>query len=231
MTASSEDMESVLPDFVRLRDVMPGEPPFMRKRKKPAVLRFHRENVQKNPKKYLFSECLKYIPFRDESEIHKLLENCTENDLNTLNSKISSVKMKVMEHLDSVEEARLMVDEILNSKKIGEILNPEIEQEISDCVTEDIQMHPDFTHLNPDDLPKLCEKHERIYKPIEIDEKGILLEKTRKLDFFQRKVVERGISYCRDLIKSRKGKNKLPNAPRIIIIGGAGSGARIGGRS
>ena len=47
----------------------------MRKRSKPAVLRFHKFKEDKSPDDYWFSECLMYIPFQREEEIHELLKN------------------------------------------------------------------------------------------------------------------------------------------------------------
>ena len=44
------------------------------------------------------------------------------------------------------------------------------------------------------------------------------------LDSYQRKVVERGISFARELKKSSRSKNPSPNPPKLILLGGAGSG-------
>ena len=50
------------------------------------------------------------------------------------------------------------------------------------------------------------------------------LKKTRNLDFYQRKVIEKGIKYCRNLVKSLKSKNSPCNPCNTIVLGGAGSG-------
>ena len=47
-------------------------------------------------------------------------------------------------------------------------------------------------------------KREKRFKAIEIDERNILLEKTKNLDFYQQLVVEKGIRFARGLVKSRK---------------------------
>ena len=59
----TEDTESHEPlnETISLSDPTPGEPPFMRKRKEPAVLRFHKFKEETNPKEFWFSECLLYI--------------------------------------------------------------------------------------------------------------------------------------------------------------------------
>ena len=51
-----------------------------------------------------------------------------------------------------------------------------------------------------------------------------MLEKTKKLDFYQKKVVEICIRYTRNLLKAIQTKNSLPIAPKLMIHGGAGSG-------
>ena len=46
----------------------------------------------------------------------------------------------------------------------------------------------------------------------------------RNLDYYQRKVVEIGIRHARSIVKSLKLKNPLPEAPKLMVHGGAGSG-------
>ena len=97
---------------------------------------------------------------------------------------------------------------------------------MEDCEMEGQVLHPEFEHLNPEYLGIEDQNSnvEKSFRPIEIDEKGVLLNKTKGLDFYQRKVIERGISYCRELVKSLKDKNSFPTPPQTIVIGGAGSG-------
>ena len=186
-----------LPDTIVLSDPFPSEPPFMRKRSSPAALRFHKFTQNKDPKKYFFSECLLYTPFREETEIWEKLNG----DINKVETEIQKVKSQVMEFLESNDEARLFVEEIETARadQIAAELDPEYQQENDDCVSEGLVLHPDFQHLNPDDLDINVEDStaEKQFKPIEIDEKSVLLEKTRNLDFYQRKVIEKGIKYCR----------------------------------
>ena len=49
-------------------------------------------------------------------------------------------------------------------------------------------------------------------------------KKQEKLDFYQKKVVEKGITYARSLVKSLKLKNPHPEPFSTIVMGGAGSG-------
>ena len=80
------------------------------------------------------------------------------------------------------------------------------------------------TSIHEIDLQTEKKSYEKQFKPIEIEERSILLEKTRQLDFYQRKVVERGIQYARNLVKSSKDKNDVPKPQFTIVLGGAGSG-------
>ena len=131
-----------------------------------------------------------------------------------------------MEHLENTEEARLFVEEAMKLQETATEMDPEGEQEKVDCEDEGQFLHPDFHHLNPEELDIQSEKEtkEKCFKPIELDERKILLEKTRRLDFFQKKVVEKGIQMARNIVKSRKKKNPFPDSNSTIVLGGAGSG-------
>ena len=120
-----------------------------------------------------------------------------------------------MEYIDENEEARSKAAEIfINNDLTGEHMDPQGEQDRYECELDGQVMHPDFEHLNPDFLNLQNEKQvgERQFKPIEVDDINILCEKTRKLDFHQRKVVEKGINYARCLVKSQ-----VPKKPNTSI--------------
>ena len=86
--------------------------------------------------------------------------------------------------------------------------------------------HPDYPDLDIEALEQEVKKKsiEKTYKAIELDEMEVLMEKTRKLDYYQKKVLEVGIRYARNVVKSIKSKNLIPKAPNFMIHGGAGSG-------
>ena len=131
-----------------------------------------------------------------------------------------------MEYLENTEEARLFVEEAMKLQETATEMDPEGEQERDDCEDEGQFLHPDFHHLNPEELDIISEKtaKEKFFKPIDIDERKILLDKTRRLDFYQKKVVEKGIRMARIISKSRKKKNPFPQSNSTIVLGGAGSG-------
>ena len=117
-----------------------------------------------------------------------------------------------------VEEASKKVEEI------GDTLDPQGEQENNDCEIDELELHPEYEHLNPDGLNKEVAKQIKTYRPIEIDAIEVLLAKTRNLDFYQRVVIHKGIDFARKVVKARVPKNNYPDGIQVIVHGGAGSG-------
>ena len=58
-----------LPSIFKLNNPYPGEPPFMKLRRQPSVLRFHKYKADKDPEAYWFSEALLYLPHYDEEDL------------------------------------------------------------------------------------------------------------------------------------------------------------------
>ena len=216
-----------LPEYIAIEDPLPGEPPFMKKRSFPAVLRFHKFKASVEPEDYYFAEALLYTAFRSEEELENRVAEAAKDGYITLSNEIHVVKAQIMEHLESTEEARFMVEEALNKNdEVGADLNPAGEQDNEDCELEEMLLHPDYQHLDPSEY-LMADKNptvEKSYRPIKIDDIEKLKESTRKLDYFQRKIVERGISYARDVVKSRNPKNPPPVGAKVIGHGGAGCG-------
>ena len=63
-----------------------------------------------------------------------------------------------------------------------------------------------------------------IMKKIEIPHEDELKTKIQKLDEYQREVINIGVTYCKDLVKARKITNTIPEAPKVMVHGGAGAG-------
>ena len=194
----------------------------MRKRNFPAVLRFHKFKEDTHPQDYFFSQALLYKPFDSEDQLENEIKqaNIGEN----FSKKISCVKSQVMEFLENIEEARYFVEEKCRNEEIEKLLAPDTLQEIDDCEYEGIINHPDYPDLDIQALEETGKRFEKTYRIINLDNIEILLEKTRKLDYFQKKVVEIGIGYARYLVKALKSKNSTPNPPWLTVLGGAGSG-------
>ena len=152
---------------------------------------FHKHNQNKNPDDYFLAEALLYIPYRIEEELESRVKNAAKDGYELLKEQIKAVQAQVMEHLKSNEELMHMVEEANNkANAIGEQLDPQGEPDIIDCELEDLSMHPDYEHLDIEDL-ELTEKRksEKIYRLIEVDDIQVLCEKPRNLDFYQRTVV------------------------------------------
>ena len=227
MTASTDKKPIPLQDIIEIENPYPGEAAFMKKRSAPVVLRFHKPKQSVDPAAYFFSEALLYTSFRSEEELETRVNNAAIDGYEALENEINAVKSQVMEYLESNQEARYMVEEASEkAKEMGDTMDPAGEQDIEDCVQEELLMHPDYQHLNPDDLESVdrASKTEKVYRPIQVDDLKLLREKTRRLDFYQRKAVERGIMFSRDVVKALRNENSSPEAKTVIVHGGAGSG-------
>ena len=211
-----------LPQYLDLSEVFPGEPPFMRKRRAPAVLRFHNFKESTHPQEYFFSQALLYLPFETEEKLENYLKNKPFDE--EISRRISCVKSQVMEFLENVEEARYFIEEERRNAEIENLIAPSIIQEEDDCQYEGIIDHPEFPDLGIEVLEENRIQVEKGFRMINLDETNILLEKTRKLDYHQRKVVEIGIHYARTVVKALKSRNRIPEAPCLTVLGGAGSG-------
>ena len=91
---------------------------------------------------------------------------------------------------------------------------------------DEIIEHPDFAHLNPDELETIESNTTKVQtmRVIETGSIDELISKTRNHDKYQRKVVELGIKFAREIVKSRKESNRCPEPVQLMVHGGAGSG-------
>jgi exonuclease III len=215
----------MLPKFIRLTNPLLGEPPFMKLRS-PYVLRFHKLNKNKNPHEYMYSELQLYRPFVEEDALQpNNFEQCEalfeeKSEHNGLR-KLHNVKSLLMPHLDSVEEASKRAQEAIESN-VGDTLDATNEQDNVDCEEEGLAEHPDHLLKNPE--PFLNEDEstnmDTIYKRIELCDDERIKELTFRLDEIQRKVLEIGVSFAKNLKKTCQTRE----VPLITIQGGAGSG-------
>ena len=129
MTKDAHIQGEYLPETISLSDPFPNEPPFMKKRKNPAALRFHKINKATDAEKYFFSECLLYTSYRSEQEVWDRVKG----NLDDLENEIRQVKSQVMEYLESNDEARLFVEEASLKEDIANAMDPEGEQEKDEC--------------------------------------------------------------------------------------------------
>ena len=212
----------MLPSHIKLLNPLPNEPPFMKKRNSPKALRFYKPKCDTNPGKYFLQELLLYKKF--DQKLYECWtsreEYCTEYYYEEMEN-IRKVKEKVMEWLEDIEEARMYVEETLmneaETEETGKDMDAEKEQEIDDCEEEGVDEDPQYCHLNPDGfLQNPCESNMGVKKmhQLLVMEIGILEEKTQKLDEWQRKVVDIGMKFARDIVKARKSPNTIPKCPK-----------------
>ena len=216
-----------LPKLIEISDPYPGEPKWMRKRRGPAVIRYHKVNADNQYERWMLKELMLYTPYR-EADLDEY-ENNTAEVYKQKESWIRSVKSKVMEHLESVEEARYMVEQANKDKDLGEIgiqMDAALEQEQEDCQREGVIQHPDYIHLDTDGIEQTdkAKNTVSIFKTIVIPGLAELREKTRKLDKFQREAVNISVKYAKDLVKSRRDGNFPPSPIFLTGHGGAGAG-------
>ena len=137
-----------------------------------------------------------------------------------------------MEHLESVEEARYMVEQStkeVDNEEIGYSLNPEHEQENAEAQLDGVSEHPDYLHLDTDGImEEINEKTvTSLFKEIDVPKLPELCKATRNMDEFQMEILNIAIKYAKDIVKSRRVGNNPPLPVYLIGHGGAGAGKSI----
>ena len=176
-----------LPKLIEINDPFPGEPKWMRKRKGPAVIRYHKVKQDNDYERWMLKELMLYTPYREEDLDE--YENNTAEVYKMKESWIRSVKSKVMEHLESVEEARYMVEQAnkeIDLNQIGMQMDAAFEQDQDDCYQEGAILHPEYIHLDTDGIEQNGENtlEETLLKKIDIPALTELRKETRELDKF-----------------------------------------------
>ena len=171
-----------------------------------------------------------YLPHRDENDLQEKVKHAKANidgSWDSFVTRISHVKSQVLEFQEDNEEAPLMAAEMLIDNNLtGEFMDPEGEQVNEEDRLDFIEQQEDFQHLNPEFAENPPDDvFEKQFKPIEVRPLQDLRIEARKLDFYQRKVLEIGVKHARAIAKSRGGKNPLPeHSPLVMVDGAAGSG-------
>ena len=158
ITGDPDERRRPIPQILTLENPLPGEPKILHKRTFPRALRFFKKKFDMNPHRYYLTELMLYHPFRDENELFPDdPTKCEELYLKNMD-QIKMVKAQVMPFLESVEEAQLIYEEMKAQEeqdvqeRMGADLDPENEQEIADLDDEDDEEHPDYYHIDPDQV-------------------------------------------------------------------------------
>ena len=181
ITGDIEAPRRKLPQLLTLQDPVPGEPKILHKRTFPRALRFFKKKHEKNPHLYYFTELTLYHPFRSESELFPDDAQKCEELYRKHKEEIQIVKAQVMPFLESVEEAQVVYEQMRANEeediedKMGADLDPEMEQEIADGDDLEDEEHPDYYHIDPDQLDGKPDDYSsrRIFKTIVLPDKDV----------------------------------------------------------
>ena len=161
-----------MPRVIRIDNPRPGEPRYMRLRS-PLVVRLHKFSKEKDAHAYYFSELQLYRPFLKEEDLQpESLERCKEmyDEVSEHNNqkKITNVKNVLMEHLELVEQGTDHAQEIAKST-IGNVLDPQREQDDDDCTEEGLHEDMNFLVKDPETLTINDNSHkDNSYRKIEL---------------------------------------------------------------
>ena len=214
-----------LPDFIELYNNK-----IMKLRKFEAVIRRHKFKSERDEHEYFYSELLLFWPWRDESELFPDdAKKCAEL-YNRVKPVIDEVKKTLFPHLTDVELGREMVENFeFDENEIGATVDADGEQ--AEDPDELALMAQEYGGLDPCEF-EIAEDQAYdkaapapFFRAKPVLEMDVLIELTRKLVWEQIVVLQRVISYCRDLAMIRqKGSESFIEAPLLIVHGGAGTG-------
>ena len=215
-----------LPKYIKLLQIKPGEPKYMRKRSR-QVIRMHKVNFTKNPHEFYYSELQLYCPFGKESDLYPDdLEKCKDlyekRSVHNNYTKVANVKSILMENLESVEMGTEKAQESLNSE-IGAAMDPEHEQDQDDCEYEGYTEHSDFVFKDPTDLEQ-SELQKQAFRSIDLYETEQLETLTSCLDEDQRYVLDIGVNFAKAVAKRRENGGPIVMPELVAVQGGAGTG-------
>ena len=220
-----------LPNTIKIQNCYPGEVPLWEKRSFPRAARIHKKKEDVDPHRYFLSELMLYKGFTNEEELGANNEELCTNIFLNYEIDIQFVKSHLLPYAKGVEEARQNVEEAMKemhiiNTEIGNILDPENEKNNLECQEEEEIIHPDFAHLNPDELEvdDNLQQIRKMTRNIKITSADERLQTSRRLDIYQKQALHIALKYAQDIIIARKGKAPHPKPPFLMIHGGAGSG-------
>ena len=104
-------------------------------------------------------------------------------------------------------------------------MDPEMHQEDIECDLEGVEEDDQYRHLDPEGLKdKVIPDLTSWYRKLEIMDQNVLEYETRRLDKWQREVVDVGLKFVKGLKKHANSHMNIPKPENLVVIGGAGSG-------
>ena len=215
-----------LPKFIKLTNLKPGEPSYMRKRTR-QVIRLHKINRTKYPHEYYFSQLQLYYPFKSESDLKPDdYEKCKNlyDQVSAHNNmpKVYNVRSILMKNLESVEQGTERARDTMNSE-IEDILDPNFAQEQTECELEGFTEDYDYLHKDPSELESTSERKQG-FRSIELHDSDTLESLTSTLDANQRIVLDVAVNFARSAVKAKESKASMPSPELNVVQGGAGTG-------
>ena len=138
-------------------------------------------------------------------------------------SGFGRVKRKIMPFLEIVEEGIAAAHEH-EENTIGDVLNPQNQQDDDDCEEMGLEENPTFAGRDPSEfLDETDIPTTGLFKKVVTNSEEELNKLTYKLDNEQRMAHDIGVNFAKQCVIARKTTIKI-KAPCLIIQGGAGSG-------
>ena len=232
-------LEVPLPVLIKLKD----KRNFMKLRKTRAVMRIHKVKESLDQHQFFYSQLLLFKPWTNESELHAdSLHLCMElykeacdcpqhKEGEEIPSKVNKVKNKLLPFTNNVEEARAMLEEMpsIRAEHIGDILAPQLEQDIEEQAAEGVLLDESFAARNPDNVTcdssnKPVAASQGPFRRIDISKLDEMLASVRQLDQDQRKAFNLIIEYVKTLRAYQKKAIPPPTPPLLVIHAAGGCG-------
>ena len=218
-----------LPRYIDLRKFKLG---LMRARCYPIVLRTHNSR-KKDGDEFYYAELQLYFHWRDEDKDLR----SKDNEKHTIDlyynqeviKTIDSNKAQLYVGYDAgelLEEAELYRKDEDRPTLVFDMLNAQTIQENEDDEEEGVVDDPEFAGRNPGELSEKGEGGALLessrFKKLILPDDDELLEMTRRLVPEQLAALTIFLKYCKSIKRNHKNPFFQPDAPRLIIHGGAG---------
>lgn len=205
--------EVYLPKYIKLMD---EKNTLMKLRTTPAILRLHKKKMSHEQ---MYSELLLFLPFTNElKDLSVDPTKCMEL-YEKKKEKINEKRKSIYPFSQDIDLVEMIIDSEGQQKAqdVYDILNTAMIQEDSDDAE---SLEPIDTSELPDDPKPMSKPKEGCkFKPIIPDEIEEMKLNVRKLSFEQRIVFDKIISFCKDVVMSRKCQDFNPVPPKVIIHG------------
>ena len=225
-----EERQNILPPRIKLTKGLG----YMKKRKEPAILRYHKQREDKNPHEHMYSQLLLWYNWRSESELFENDYEKCEQILQSCAEHIRQVQEQLFPNRKAVEEGRAILENFADPRPshIGDTLDPENEQANEEAAREGLVEDDEFAGRYPreeyDNEDSGFAPEKSIYKPVAIPIDSEQLKKMHQsvenLDKDQRPVFDRLIEFVKKDRTSSHSNMKRPDPPLIKVHGGAGCG-------